>query len=130
MNNIEAANIISSYAINGCGYCHEGGKEVEEAFNMAELALMNWGVVFEWIPLEKIRPAVEGLVLILVDRSKYYNTFPTSDIMLAYYDILLGIFYDIKKDLSPNFSKIPTEIITHWLPIPKVPSKEEKTGGC
>ena len=40
MDNLEAIYIIQNYQINPCGYCHEGGSEVEEAFNMAVKALM------------------------------------------------------------------------------------------
>lgn len=36
-----AAKIIESYEVNGCGYCHQGGPEVEEAFRMAADALKN-----------------------------------------------------------------------------------------
>lgn len=35
----EAIKIIADYEINGCGYCHQGGEEVEEAFAMAIEAL-------------------------------------------------------------------------------------------
>ena len=31
----DAAEIIADYQVNGCGYCHEGGPEVEESFNVA-----------------------------------------------------------------------------------------------
>lgn len=36
-----AAKIIESYEVNSCGYCHQGGPEVEEAFRMAADALKN-----------------------------------------------------------------------------------------
>ena len=39
MTNLEAIDIIQNYQINPCGYCHEGGSEVEEAFDMAIKAL-------------------------------------------------------------------------------------------
>lgn len=39
MTHEEAIKIIESYEINGCGYCHTGGDEVEEAFRMAIEAL-------------------------------------------------------------------------------------------
>ena len=35
----EAIDIISRYEVNGCGYCHQGGDEIPEAFNMAINAL-------------------------------------------------------------------------------------------
>lgn len=35
----EAIKIIADYEINGCGYCHQGGEEVEEAVAMAIEAL-------------------------------------------------------------------------------------------
>ena len=39
MTNEEVIDIIKKYDVNGCGYCHQGGNEVEEAFNMAIKAL-------------------------------------------------------------------------------------------
>lgn len=39
MTNKEAIEIISRYEVNGCGYCHQGGDEIPEAFNMAINAL-------------------------------------------------------------------------------------------
>ncbi len=35
----EAIEIIRNYDVNGCGYCHQGGGEIEEAFGMAIKAL-------------------------------------------------------------------------------------------
>lgn len=35
----EAIKIIKNYDVNGCGYCHQGGDEIEEAFNIAIKAL-------------------------------------------------------------------------------------------
>lgn len=40
MTNKEAAEIILNYNTYGCGYCHEGGDEVPEAFDMAAKALL------------------------------------------------------------------------------------------
>jgi hypothetical protein len=39
MTREEATKIIKDYEVNGCGYCHQGGDEVEEAFKMAIKAL-------------------------------------------------------------------------------------------
>ena len=39
MTREEAAAIIRKYDANGCGYCHQGGDEIEEAFDMAIKAL-------------------------------------------------------------------------------------------
>lgn len=39
MTNREAIKIISNYEVNGCGYCHQGGNEVADAFNLAISAL-------------------------------------------------------------------------------------------
>lgn len=39
MTREEAIDIIKKYDIHGCGYCHQGGNEVKEAFNMAIKAL-------------------------------------------------------------------------------------------
>ena len=39
MTNEEAIRIISNYEALPCGYCHQGGKEIEEAFSIAIEAL-------------------------------------------------------------------------------------------
>lgn len=39
MTNKEAAEIIAKYDVNGCGYCHQGGDEIPQAFAMAVEAL-------------------------------------------------------------------------------------------
>lgn len=39
MEREEAIDIIKNYDVNDCGYCHQGGDEVEEAFNIAIKAL-------------------------------------------------------------------------------------------
>lgn len=39
MTKEEAANIISGYEVYGCGYCLQGGDEVEEALKLAVDAL-------------------------------------------------------------------------------------------
>ena len=39
MENREAIKIISNYEVNGCGYCHQGGNEVADAFDLAIAAL-------------------------------------------------------------------------------------------
>ena len=39
MTREEAAKIIADYDVYGCGYCHQGGDEVPEAFSMAIEAL-------------------------------------------------------------------------------------------
>lgn len=43
MTNEEAIRIISNYEALPCGYCHQGGKEIEEAFNIAIEALKEKG---------------------------------------------------------------------------------------
>ena len=35
----EAIKLIENYEVNGCGYCHQGGTEIEKAFSMAVEAL-------------------------------------------------------------------------------------------
>lgn len=35
MTNKEAIDIIANYEIYGCGYCHQGGDEIPEAFKKA-----------------------------------------------------------------------------------------------
>ena len=39
MTNEQAIKIIKKYDALDCGYCHQGGEEIEEAFNMAIQAL-------------------------------------------------------------------------------------------
>jgi hypothetical protein len=53
MTREEAIDIIKKYDINGCGYCHQGGDEVEEAFNMAIKALEQESII------DKIRAEIE-----------------------------------------------------------------------
>jgi hypothetical protein len=55
MTNEEAIDIIKKYDINGCGYCHQGGNEIEEAFNMAIKALEQEDI------LDKIRAEIVSL---------------------------------------------------------------------
>lgn len=46
MTNEQVTEIIKKYDVLGCGYCHQGGKEIEEAFNMATKALDTWDKIF------------------------------------------------------------------------------------
>jgi len=39
MTREKAIEIIKDYKVEGCGYCHQGGDEVEEVFQMAIKAL-------------------------------------------------------------------------------------------
>ena len=45
MTREEAIKIISNYDVNGCGYCHQGGEEIEEAFDLAIKSLEAWDMV-------------------------------------------------------------------------------------
>lgn len=49
MNRQEAIKILSDYEENGCGFCHQGGDEVPQAFDMAVKALEAWEKVIEEI---------------------------------------------------------------------------------
>ena len=49
MTREEAIKIIKDYKVNGCGYCHQGGDEVEEAFKMVIKALEQEPIKGEWI---------------------------------------------------------------------------------
>jgi len=49
MTGEEAVKIIGNYEINGCGYCHQGGDEIKEAFDMAIKSLEAWDKVIEEI---------------------------------------------------------------------------------
>lgn len=59
----EAIKILSNYGVFGCGYCHQGGDEVEEAFDMAIKALKN----SRWIPMSERPPKVGQYVLVSMD---------------------------------------------------------------
>jgi Zn finger protein HypA/HybF involved in hydrogenase expression len=48
MTNEEAIAIIRNYNVNGCGYCHQGGNEIEEAFEMAIKALKQEPKIGHW----------------------------------------------------------------------------------
>lgn len=45
MTKEEAISIISGYEVNGCGYCLQGGDEVEEALRLAVDALRQETVI-------------------------------------------------------------------------------------
>ena len=49
MRNEEAIKIIGNYDMNGCGYCHQGGEEIKEAFDLAIKSLEAWDKVIEII---------------------------------------------------------------------------------
>ena len=55
MTREEAIEIIRNYDVYGCGYCHQGGDEVEEAFDMAIKALKQEPII------DKIRAELEEL---------------------------------------------------------------------
>ena len=59
----EAIKIMSNYGVFGCGYCHQGDDEVEEAFDMAINALKN----SRWIPVSERQPEVGQYVLVSMD---------------------------------------------------------------
>lgn len=47
MTREEAIKIISNYDVYGCGYCHQGGEEIKEAFDVAIKSLEAWDKVIE-----------------------------------------------------------------------------------
>ena len=49
MNRKQAMEIIKKYDAFNCGYCHQGGEEIEEAFNMAIQALEQEPKTGHWI---------------------------------------------------------------------------------
>lgn len=53
MTREEAIKILSDYEENGCGFCHQGGDEVPQAFDMAVKALEAWEKVIEEITTEQ-----------------------------------------------------------------------------
>jgi len=54
MTNEEAIKIIADYSVNGCGYCHQGGDEIPEAFDMAIAALKDARPKGKWIVDERM----------------------------------------------------------------------------
>ena len=54
----EAIEILEDYQVNGCGYCHTGGKEVEEAFTMAVEALKESVTDNKW---EELRETIQEI---------------------------------------------------------------------
>ena len=80
MTNKEAIEIIKNYDVNGCGYCHQGDKEIEEAFDMAIHALeqTRWIPVSEKLPEEGLDVLAcfyngEGNYKMMVSRRSDYN---------------------------------------------------------
>ena len=61
MTKEEAANIISGYEVYGCGYCLQGGDEVEEALRLAVDALKQEP---KWIPITERLPDYYERVLV------------------------------------------------------------------
>lgn len=91
MTNEEAIDIIKKYDTNSCGYCHQGGDEVEEAFNMAIKALelvdkldsedgFTYRVVYQMGYNEGIREAMKKMTLErLIGQFKAYTEYPNQD---------------------------------------------------
>ena len=65
MENREAIKIIGNYEVNGCGYCHQGGSEVADAFNLAISALKKQEQD-RWIPITEQMPEENDFVLVTV----------------------------------------------------------------
>ena len=82
MTREEAIKILSDYEENGCGFCHQGGDEVPQAFDMAVKALEAW---------EKVIEDIKNI-------SIYVRT--TSEEMVMPYINPHGVIHIIKKHLG------------------------------
>lgn len=82
MNREEAIKILSDYEENGCGFCHQGGDEVPQAFDMAIKSLEAW---------EKVIEDIKNI-------SIYVRT--TSEEMVMPYVNPNGVIHIIKKHLG------------------------------
>lgn len=101
MTREEAIQIIGKYDINGCGYCHQGGNEIEEAFNMAIEALEQKP---QWIPTSERYPRPDDeykLFLVTDDKGK----------------VSVQEFYlSLDEEPQPYFSGM-TNVVA-WMPLP------------
>lgn len=64
MNRQEAIKILSDYEENGCGFCHQGGDEVPQAFEMAVKSLKAWDDLLQWLDMIKPKtyPRTKGWI--------------------------------------------------------------------
>lgn len=105
MNTEEAIKILSNYGVFGCGYCHQGGNEVEESFDMAIKALEN----SRWIPCSDRLPRIGEDVLV---------TF--------YHEYYVGCRAIVNKGITithrngnKSFSQFLDDEVLAWQPLPK-----------
>ena len=64
MTREEAIKILSDYEENGCGFCHQGGDEVPQAFEMAVKSLKAWDDLLQWLDMikPKTNPRTKGWI--------------------------------------------------------------------
>lgn len=84
MTREEAAKIIKDYEVNGCGYCHQGGDEVEEAIDMAIQALEQEPCEYKpfVINIDKLKDE---------DMQKLLREFKNQQILVADHDCLPSV---------------------------------------
>lgn len=112
MTREEAIEIIRNYDVNGCGYCHQGGDEIEEAFDMAIKALEQEP---EWIPVTERLPEDGARVLISLKIKRTKKVVRSA----TYYDgdcfhSDTGDFWHTQEDVE----------LLAWMPLP-TPYKAE-----
>lgn len=118
MTKEEAIRIISGYEVYGCGYCLQGGDEVEEALSLAVDALKQEP---KWISVTELLPKFYEHVL--VSRKKEEGFEPIS----------VGYFYknpysdDIMfDDFLGTCGRFVLMGILAWMPMPKPYERKEE----
>jgi len=122
MTREEATKIIKDYEVNGCGYCHQGGDEVEEAFKMAIEAL------------EQEPTAKENLVVGDCMKREFIEivvNYPPADLCTypeykgkPYYSIL---YRDEDSRNHVGFGTYKIEMLSQWIKEYFMPSIQPKT---
>lgn len=99
MTREEAIKILSDYEENGCGFCHQGGDEVPQAFDMAVKALEETG----------IKPPC-GVKELLAERKRTNQQMLANISAEEFYDKIMWLLHDYGKRYSNS-----RLAITEWL---------------
>ena len=108
MTREEAIKIISSYEVAGCGYCHQGGDEVEEAFHMAIEALSEQ----RWIPCSERLPIECGFYLCATRDCITILEFTTGN-----------PHHNDKPSFVDDVLGRCNSYVTAWMPLPEPPKE-------